>query len=904
MAKMNLLSVGAYALTGKLFGKLPVSGTEKVALKVAQEGIVLLKNNGVLPIKDKSIALFGAGSKDSVVCGTGSGYAFSPYTVSIYDGLIKAGYEISSNLWLNNYDKKRKLIEKNDKELSFLDKRFSGKSTYFEVDVINDEELNEAKKSKIALYVIKRNAGESSDRKAEKGDYYLSDNEKKNIELLTANFSDVVIILNSCVVDCKWLAENEKISGIIQLGQAGLEAGTALGDIVSGKISPSGKLTDTYALSYDDYPACKSFANNDGNTLQEDYLEDIYVGYRHFDSKGLDVVYPFGYGLSYTTFKFDNVDIQVDWNKIRINLDVCNIGNYSGKEVVQLYVSAPIGKLNKPYQELKGYIKTDELKANDKQNITIEINTIDLASYDEESSSWLMEKGKYLLRIGNSSRNTEIVGAIELDEDVKTVQLSKQFELDRQLDFFKYPSFDTSNYEGNLYTLKANDYVTVDGSSKISNELNCYVTGDYETNKPEHNYPWGVVENVVKVREMDNATLLDVVDKKISMEEFVASLDDEVLVRLVTGNGQETKYDVTPRLPKGTFKSSFNGSTSGKTTDQFSGSLGIPACSLADGPAGLHLMGSPSTTYPVGMVLAQTFNEKLAYEVGDNYGKEMEYYDIGLCLGPGMNIHRDPLCGRNFEYYSEDPLVTGLSAAAFINGLQNNHPGFGVAIKHFCCNNQEEDRANSNSSVSERALREIYLKGFEIAVKKANPATVMSSYNLLNGIHTSSRYDLLTDVLRGEWSFNGFVMTDWDGASDRVMDLLAGNDIIMGGYDSDILMAAVNEKKPEFNEDGSIKQKTIKMYGYISKTFDSYNSFNPDSNSNEFIEVSYKDEIPETVKKLLEQGLVTIDEEKKVIRYKGYNRAYTLKRSVLQRNAMRILNYLAYGAPMKMAIRK
>ena len=901
MAKMNPLALGIYAATGKLIGKLPVKGTSEVALNVAREGIVLLKNDGILPIKDKKLALFGAGSKDSAVCGTGSGYAFSPYTVSVYDGLIKQGYVITSSLWLNNYDKKKKEIEKNDKTLTFLDKRFSGITVYFDVEEIKQEELNEAKQSDAALYVIKRNAGETSDRKAVKGDYYLSDNEIKNIELLTDNFNKVVVILNSCVVDCKWLNENEKVNAIIQLGQAGLESGTALAEIISGKISPSGRLTDTYALSYDDYPAHETFSANDGNTLQEDYIEDIYVGYRYFDTKKLDVVYPFGYGLSYTTFEYSNYDISVDWDYIKISLDVRNVGEYESKEVVQLYVSAPNGKLNKPYQELKGFVKTDLINPDGSQRVTLTVRTTDLASYDESKSAWIMEKGKYLLRVGNNSRNTDIVGAIELDRDTLTVQLSKQLTVDRHLDLLNLYDRELEDYNDKVYKLYCNEYPIDVQSSEIERTIDCFVSDDYKTIDSPYTFKWDVKENIKKVRSVDNATLLDVVDKKITMEEFIATLDNEVLARLVTGSGQETKYEIKPRLPKNAFKSNCNDAASGKTTDQYSASLGIPALSLADGPAGLHLMGSPSTTYPVGMVLAQTFNEKLAYEVGDAYGKEMEYYDVGICLGPGMNIHRDPLCGRNFEYYSEDPLVTGLNAANFTNGLQNNHPGYGVAIKHFACNNQEEDRANSNSSVTERALREIYLKGFEICVKKSKPLTVMSSYNLLNGIHTSSRYDLLTDVLRGEWGFDGFVMTDWDGASDRVMDLVAGNDIIMGGYDTDVLISATKDIKPEFNEDGSIKQKQIKAYGYMPKMLDCYNSFYLDKDGIDTIEVSYKDNVAESVKKLQEEGKVTIDEERKIVTYKGYNRPYSLRRSVLQRNAMRILSYLAYGAPMKIA---
>lgn len=902
MAKMNVLRLGFYAATGKMTGKLPMKETASVALKAAREGIVLLKNDGVLPISPVNVAVFGAGSNDTAFCGTGSGYAFSPYTVSVCQGLKNAGFTVTSTLWLKNYDNKFRKAVREDKKLTFLDKRFSGITPYFDVDLITDEELDNAKDGVLAFYVIKRNTGEGYDRKPEKGDYYLSDNEKENITRLARRFSKVVVILNTCVIDCKWLNENEDVAAVIQFGQAGMEAGNALADIITGKVNPSGRLTDTYAVSYDDYPASRTFSHNDGNTLQEDYVEDIYVGYRHFDSNKLDVVYPFGYGLSYTTFRYENIRTEADWNEVRVTLDVVNDGKAAGKEVVQLYVSAPDGKLNKPYQELKAYGKTSTLAPNQREELTLKIKTADLSSYDEESSAWIMEKGKYLLRLGNHSRNTEIISAIELDETVTTVQLSRQLTIDRELDFEKCLAFDTEGYEGNIIRLSAADCLTVDGRGNISTTLPVYYNDEYDRPSSKYHFRWDSEEEPVKVRKINNATLLDVADGKITMPEFLATLDDEVLVRLVTGSGQETKYEVKPRLPKGAFKSAFNGSTSGKTTDQYSASLGIPACSLADGPAGLHLMGTPTTTFPVGMLLAQSFNEELAEEVGNAYGKEMEYYDIALCLGPGMNIHRDPLCGRNFEYYSEDPLVTGLSAAGFINGLQLNHPGFGVAAKHFCCNNQEIDRNMSNSSVSERALREIYLKGFEIAVRKSQPATVMSSYNLLNGVHTSSRYDLLTEVLRGEWGFKGFIMTDWDGTSDRVADLQAGNDIIMGGYDADELLAMTRDMLPQFRNDGSVAQRDIPMYGGVMhKMADCYNSFMPDKDGTERVEVPYEGELPAKVREMAEKGLVEIDEEAHVVTYRGYNRAYALKRSVLQRNAGRILEYMAFGAPMKLS---
>ncbi|MBQ8996105.1 MAG: glycoside hydrolase family 3 C-terminal domain-containing protein [Oscillospiraceae bacterium] len=905
MAKMNPLQLGIYAATGKLVGKLPVKEAALVARKAAEGGIVLLKNDGTLPLKKGKIALFGNGSSDTSVCGTGSGYAFSPYTATVKSGLSKAGYEITSGLWFKNYETFRKEESKKSAKLTFLDKRFSGKSPEIGTKPITSEELHAASSADTAFYVITRNAGEGGDRLPQKGDYYLTDTEEKNIRLLTETFAHTVIILNTGILDCSLLEEINGVSAIVLLGQAGLEAGNALAAIVSGEVSPSGRITDTFAKRYEDYPASATFSSNDGNVFQEDYTEDIYVGYRYFDTKKLDVVYPFGYGLSYTSFEYRNAKVEADWDKVKVTVDVVNLGSRPSRDVVQLYASAPAGKLKKPYQELRAFAKTGIIAPSKEETVTLTFPTSDLSSYDMDLSAWVMEKGTYLLRLGANSRKTEVVGAVELDEDVRTVQLSRHFELDRELELLDLPYDGPEAYEGERILLHAADCITKDEASKIQRELPVY-TLDGEL-QAEAVRPFDVTyeEKAEKVRSVKNATLLDVVDGKITMEEFVATLDDEILARLVAGAGQETPYKVEPRLPKNALKVKNNGSTSGQITASFASSLGIPPCSLADGPAGLHLMGTPTAAYPVGMVLAQNFDPEIVSQVGDMYGREMELKDIGLCLGPGMNIHRDPLCGRNFEYYSEDPLVTGKSAAAFINGLQKNHPGFGVAAKHFCCNSQEEERTKSNSSVSERALREIYLKGFEIAVKESKPLTIMSSYNLLNGVHTSSRYDLLTDVLRGEWGFDGFVMTDWDGDSDRIMDLNAGNDIIMGGYPSDAFLSALEDRKPEFKKDGSVSKKKIAMYGgAMHREMECYNSFLPDAQGPDTVTVELAAEPSESLKELEEKGIVTVDKAASKVTYKGWNRAGILRRSVLQRNAMRVLNYLAYGAPMKMAKRQ
>ncbi len=886
-----------YMATGKLIGKLPVPETAQVARNIAAQGMVLLKNDGTLPMQPKKVALFGVGAEDTVVCGTGSGYAFSPYTVSVRQGLENAGFEITSNLYFANYKKLKKQLEKSGPKLSMLDKRFSGIRFMMDAPRITAQEMDAAKAADTAIYVVCRNTGENFDRKAEKGDYYLTDAEEANIRALTKTFAHTVVILNTCVIDAAVLESIPGVSSIVLMGQAGLESGNALADILTGKVTPSGKLTDTWAKRYEDYPASATFSANDGVTLQEDYTEDIFVGYRHFDTAQLDVVYPFGYGLSYTTFDYQNIRVTADWNQVAVELTVENTGKYDGREIVQVYASAPAGRLPKPYQELKGYAKTETLKPGKKTTVKIDIPTNTLASYDESKAAWIMEAGDYLIRVGRDSRHTEIAAVIRLDGEAVLTQLSNQLKPDHALEIREYPVTVREETDAPIIELTAADCATHNEASKIERKIVTYQAAGAAYTIPERKFQFPVVceETVETVRSCPSATLLDVKAGKVTMEEFVASLDTETLLRIITGIGSETKHPV-PKRTEGKIK--FNPpatAASGKTTSQYADSLGIPAIALADGPAGLHLTGEPSTGYPVGMVVAQCWDPEAAYRVGDCFGKEMEHYNATINLGPGMNIHRDPLCGRNFEYYSEDPLLTGKTAAAFTMGLQENHPGYGVAIKHFAANNQETDRINSNATISERALREIYLKGFEICVKEAKPMTVMSSYNLINGQHTSSCYELLTDILRGEWGFDGFVMTDWDSQSEKPFDFHAGNDIIMGGYPTDVIAAAISGMKAKFDKDGAVHQDKIAMYGGIfNKMVDAWGSFSPEPDGKNVLKVTVvaDTKISPRVEEAVKQGIAKVKENAdgtKTVIYTGTNRGAYLSLGDIQRSAIHVL---------------
>ena len=501
-----------------------------------------------------------------------------------------------------------------------------------------------------------------------------------------------------------------------------------------------------------------------------------------------------------------------------------------------------------------------------------------------------MEAGEYLLRVGRHSRDTAVAAVIRLNADVNVRQVRNELRPDHSLDTLKAPRrteivtahadwMTLNSADALALSLRAEDCVTVDGACK-TRECDDLTTTRMEGVKPA----------------MD-ATLLDVKAGKVTVEEFVASLEDEVLLRLVTGAANETPYKTRSRMTK-KLKAPKAPSSSGSTTGLFLNSLGIPQWLLTDGPAGLHLPGCGATCYPVGMVIAQTWDEEIARQMGTGVGRELEAYHYHVILGPGMNIHRDPLCGRNFEYYSEDPLLTGKLAAAVTRGVQAT-PGTAVSIKHFACNNQEADRLIQNSTVSERALREIYLRGFEICVREASPNTVMTSYNKLNGIHTSSHYELLTEVLRGEWGFQGLVMTDWGTESSKPDDYHAGNDLVMGGYDTEILMAALRGTAPEFGEDGYVRVVEKKVFGgFIKQKMEHWNRFLPDADGKDTVaaEVAPGRKLNPQIAELERTGVATVTahaDGSKTVAYRGTDRGQYLRRSDLQVCACRVLEQLA-----------
>ena len=594
--------------------------------------------------------------------------------------------------------------------------------------------------------------------------------------------------------DLNFLHEIPNINAVIFMGQLGTMGGQAVADIVCGKHTPSGKLTDTWAKHYRDYPASDDYSYLNGNLDEEYYREGIYVGYRYFDTLHVAPRYPFGYGLSYTEFEMHLAGMRLERTTVEISVDVKNKGEvYSGKEVVQIYVSCPDGELKKEAQRLTSFAKTKNLKPGEEERTVLQFDLRDLTSYREKDAATVLEPGEYVVRVGNSSRNTRVCGILKLETEMIT--------------------------EKHSHICKAPLRVT-ELEWQEEKEL-LHATGDCRQN-------WGrtcemIIDDVEKIQSFQiEPGIIPETDHEYGPVEIYSSEEtDRILesltlrdmAELVVGGGMSGhRFFEAPGAA---------GVTTGNLTAK-----GIPNVVMADGPAGLRLhkissvsitgkvkgvepnisfmkylpepvkkvmLGNPNsknllyqftTAFPVGISLASSWNLQLAEEVGNAVGKEMEAYGVTYWLAPGMNIHRNPLCGRNFEYFSEDPLLTGKFAAAITKGVQKNR-GCYVTLKHYCCNNQEDNRNKTNANVNERALREIYLKGFEIAVKESHPGAVMSSYNKVNGKYVNNSYRLLTQVLRNEWGFDGFVMTDWFATGRKYGDpahaIASGNDLIMPG---------------------------------------------------------------------------------------------------------------------------
>lgn len=788
-----------------------------ISREAATQGMVLLKNiNGVLPLKGRGkIALFGNGAARTIRGGTGSGDPFNGglsgggdqdvdqslrYHINILNAMETEGFEIVNReqqmAWARCYDLAKR--EMKDQVMSVF---------AFPEEPLTTEKLEEyAKETETAICVISRNSGEGNDRfmkkevsigdkKYEIGDYRLSAVEMDNLKKLRSAFSSLVLVLNVPGSISVQDLEAACADAILLMGQAGQEGGAAVTDILTGKATPSGKLTATWAKKYEDYPTAGNFLQDFNKAV---YTEGIYVGYRYFDTFNVEPGYPFGYGLSYTTFALGNLEASLDEDTLVLGVTVENTGAFAGREVVQVYVSAPVSEMDMPEQELKGFQKTMLLAPGEKEDIKIRIPLRNLASYSENAGGYILSKGDYGVRIGTSSRDTKPVCKIRLEQTLE----EKKGLTDRK---------DETIWKDVPVLLAVQIPETLDSRSAYSDEK--VVTYATDTS-----YQSVMPYETVRYVEKKEWKLNDVASGRVSMEEFAAQLDAAQLADLCCGTGWGVQDENNPVI--GASSESVPGAA-GETTHALE-SYGVSSIVLADGPGGVRITQQFEATdlesgekrqvyhyctaWPVGTLLAQSFDPEILEQVGCGMAADMQAMRIDLLLGPGMNIQRDPMCGRNFEYFSEDPLISGKMASAMVRGLQSL-PGGGGCIKHYAANNQETNRNAVDSVIGQRALREIYLEPYKIAIQESQPLSIMSSYNLINGVPTADSYDLCTDLARGEWGFEGLIMTDWNGGSSTPWKSMhAGNDLIMPGGKGRAMniLQAVRTVMPEFDERGQV----------------------------------------------------------------------------------------------------
>lgn len=702
--------------------KIITEGMPELLRKIAAEGSVLLKNDDILPLESgTTVSLFGRVQLEWFYTGYGSGGDVNnPYAINLVEG-IKGCKGLTLNTELSE-------IYREWNENNPIDHGYWGHWPRCYPDMPLDESIvkRAAEVSECAVVCIGRSSGEDRENALEKGSFYLNDSERNMLSLVTANFSKTVVVLNiGSMMDLSFVNEyNGKIGAVLIAWQGGMESGNAVADVLAGEVSPSGKLTDTVACSYEDYPSSNSFGAKKFNN----YEEDIYVGYRWFETfYPENVLYPFGFGLSYTDFEIKCASCEETENGLEFKVSVKNIGEkFSGREVVQIYVEKPCALLGNPSRILAGFAKTGNLAPSKEETLSVVVEKQYLTSYDDggktgNKSAYVIEKGEYNFYVGSDVRKAALEYTYNHPETTVFEQLAEAAAPKEAFDVFA-----AKEQDGKRILVKQ-------PVSTATTRLKDIILT---------NLPKGVDYSGDK-----GYKLSDVKSGKVSMDDFVAQLDLDELEAITRGAyimGHPLGAEGNAGIFAGVLPS---------IRDK-----GVPAVTTTDGPSGIRLKSSCSLI-PIGTLLACTYDEKLVEELFEKVGTEMIDRGTDVLLAPGMNIHRNPLCGRNFEYFSEDPYVTGKIAAAAVKGLQKT--GVSACPKHYACNNQEYCRNATDSRLSERALREIYLKGFEICVKEAKPQNIMTSYNMVNGVFCHYQYELCRTILRGEWGYDGSIMTDW-----------------------------------------------------------------------------------------------------------------------------------------------
>jgi len=729
--------------------------------RAACEGAVLLKNeNSFLPLKKgQKIAVFGNAQIDYVKGGSGSGGVHTVYVRNIYDGLKMKGNKVDVfdslslfyidyvvNAYKNGGENGRLTEPEVPKELLYAAARFTD----------------------TAVITICRFSGEGFDKYNDDTHKYfdLEDGERQMIADVLENFDNVVVLLNvGAAIDTSWIKANDKIKSAIVLWQGGMEGGLAAADMLVGDDAPSGKLVDTFAESFDDYPTSAGFHESKDYVK---YTEDIFVGYRYFETipgKKERVIYPFGFGLTYTTFEFTDITFARGKNKIFISVDVKNTGNRAGKEIVQVYYSAPKGRISKESIALACFKKTPLIEPEKTFTVNMTFDIRDMASYDDmgdiEKSAYILEKGEYRFFVGTSVRDNSCVDfKYTLDDDVIVEKLNS----------YCAPK-------------KLEKRLLADGTYRDVLPR----TDEQKSFSPDYHNEYKPRDKVIELYDVDEG--------RATLDEFISQMSDEDLTVVLAG---KPETGVSAGCIGGFYK------------------YRIMPIASADGPSGLRLhwqRGVRPTAFPVPTAIASSWNTELSEKIGEAIALECKENNIQVWLGPALNIHRSPLCGRNFEYYSEDPLISGKMAAAAVRGAQSQKVA--ATPKHFAANNKETNRLESDSIVSERALREIYLRGFEICVKEGLPKTIMSSYNRINGVHSSENAELLTGILRGEWGFDGMVSSDWENTAEHYKEVKAGNDVRMPGNQDGRLIEPYKAGLISRDEMAACVRRTLEMILWV-----------------------------------------------------------------------------------------
>lgn len=714
----------------------------ELAKKIAAEGTVLLKNDGVLPLsRGEKICLFGTGIGEFLFGGGGSGRVFAEKKISLAEGLEKAAADGKISLFeplVDFYQREiGKVLGAAMKECGTIAKYNAWRSTNMtRLPVLPEKLYNDAKAfGTVAVFCISRHSSEGDgfgDRSGKEGDYYMWDEERELLQRLCRDYKKVVVILNTCgPVSVKEFSENPAVGAVLYPLYSGGIAGEVLTELLLGETYPSGHLQHTLAERLEDYPSSAGYVTAEDH---EDYTEDIFVGYRYFETFSKDkVVYPYGFGLGYTKFEVKTLTAEYENSRVKVSVSVKNIGNFPGKEVVQAYLSAPQGKLGKAAKVLSAFEKTKELLPGEETKLKLNFSIRDFASFDDlgkiKKSAFVLEKGEYSVYIGVNVRDAEKTLQFELSEDIVC-----------------------KNCHSYMAPRALEKRLLADGSYEALPKA-----------EPRRHKPVGTE---LKANAPAETLFLADALKQDKLEEFLAGLTPKEMAEMLYGhpmmNASNTNGIGLPRV------------------DEYLDKKYVPLVPTADGPAGLRIRegrGVTPTFFPCENTVSQTWNLDLAKKMGIAAAKEVKENNIGIWLAPALNIQRSPRCGRNFEYYSEDPLTSGLFAVACVRGVQSQ--SIVATVKHYCANNREMNRRVADSRVSERALREIYLKGFEIAIKKGDPWALMTSYNPVNGVQMSANWEAINGILRGEWKYDGVVMTDWRVLSNLDEELHAGSDVKM-----------------------------------------------------------------------------------------------------------------------------